>query len=132
MLVHGVHGMTVLTAVTAQNSVDVQGIWPLPVEAIEAQFRSVVDDIGVDAVKIGCSAVRTSWSVLPTWSLILIRSAGVQGEDRCQEPSAAVLRSAVVSAGQIICAVARSSAFVQRERFEGEVEPRRVTRCIGR
>src|SRR4051812_36642497 len=53
MLAHGVHGMSVLTAVTAQNSVGVQGIWPLPLEAIRAQFLSVVDDIGVDAVKIG-------------------------------------------------------------------------------
>jgi hydroxymethylpyrimidine/phosphomethylpyrimidine kinase len=53
MLAHGVHGMSVLTAITAQNSLGVQGIWPLPVDAIEAQFRSVVDDIGVDAVKIG-------------------------------------------------------------------------------
>lgn len=53
MLVHGVHGMSVLTAITAQNSQGVQGIWPLPVEAIRAQFRSVVDDIGVDAVKTG-------------------------------------------------------------------------------
>jgi len=53
MLAHGVHGMTVLTAVTAQNSVGVQGIWPLPADAIRAQFHSVVDDIGVDAVKIG-------------------------------------------------------------------------------
>ncbi len=53
MLAHGVHGMSVLTAITAQNSVGVQGIWPLPIEAIEEQFRSVVDDIGVDAIKIG-------------------------------------------------------------------------------
>jgi hydroxymethylpyrimidine/phosphomethylpyrimidine kinase len=53
MLAHGVHGMSVLTAITAQNSVGVQGIWPLPVEAIERQYRSVVDDIGVDAIKIG-------------------------------------------------------------------------------
>lgn len=53
MLAHGVHGMTVLTAVTAQNSVGVQGIWPLPPDAVRAQFRSVIDDIGVDAVKIG-------------------------------------------------------------------------------
>jgi hydroxymethylpyrimidine/phosphomethylpyrimidine kinase len=52
MVTHGVRGMTVLTAVTAQNSVGVQGIWPLPPEAIRAQFRSVVDDIGVDAVKV--------------------------------------------------------------------------------
>ena len=45
--------MSVITAVTAQNSIGVQGIWPLPIEAIRAQYRSVVDDIGVDAVKIG-------------------------------------------------------------------------------
>ncbi len=53
MLAHGVHGMTVITGITAQNSVGVQGIWPLPIEAIQAQFASVVDDIGVDAVKTG-------------------------------------------------------------------------------
>ncbi len=53
MLAHGVHGMSVLTAVTAQNSLGVQGVWSLPPEAIEKQFRSVVDDIGVDAVKTG-------------------------------------------------------------------------------
>jgi hydroxymethylpyrimidine/phosphomethylpyrimidine kinase len=53
MLAHGVHGMTVLTAVTAQNSVGVQGIWPLPAEAVRAQFHSVIDDIGLDAIKIG-------------------------------------------------------------------------------
>ena len=53
MLAHGVHGMSVITAVTAQNSVGVQGVWNLPAAAVAAQFRSVVDDIGVDAVKIG-------------------------------------------------------------------------------
>ncbi|MEV2196610.1 bifunctional hydroxymethylpyrimidine kinase/phosphomethylpyrimidine kinase [Streptomyces phaeochromogenes] len=53
MLALGVHGMSVLTAVTAQNSLGVQGAWELPVEAVRAQYRSVVDDIGVDAVKTG-------------------------------------------------------------------------------
>jgi hydroxymethylpyrimidine/phosphomethylpyrimidine kinase len=53
MLAHGVHGMSVIAAVTAQNSVGVQGVWGLPAAAVAAQFRSVVDDIGVDAVKIG-------------------------------------------------------------------------------
>ncbi|RCK71405.1 bifunctional hydroxymethylpyrimidine kinase/phosphomethylpyrimidine kinase [Desertihabitans brevis] len=53
MLALGVHGMSVLTAVTAQNSLGVQDYWPLPVEAVSGQFRSVVDDIGVDAVKTG-------------------------------------------------------------------------------
>src|SRR5450756_2489647 len=56
MLACGVHGMSVVTAVTAQNSIGVQGVWELPVAAVEAQFRSVVDDIGVDAVKTGMLA----------------------------------------------------------------------------
>ena len=53
MLALGVHGMSVITAVTAQNSLGVQGVWELPAEAVRAQFRAVVDDIGVQAVKTG-------------------------------------------------------------------------------
>jgi hydroxymethylpyrimidine/phosphomethylpyrimidine kinase len=53
VLTLGAHGASVLTAVTAQNSVGVHGIWPLPAEAVAAQFRAVVDDIGVAAVKVG-------------------------------------------------------------------------------
>ncbi|MFD0072201.1 bifunctional hydroxymethylpyrimidine kinase/phosphomethylpyrimidine kinase [Streptomyces sp. NPDC127166] len=56
MLALGVHGMSVVTAVTAQNSRGVQGVWELPVEAVRAQFRAVVDDIGVQAVKTGMLA----------------------------------------------------------------------------
>jgi hydroxymethylpyrimidine/phosphomethylpyrimidine kinase len=56
MLACGVHGMSVITAVTAQNSIGVQGVWELPVAAVAAQFHSVVADIGVDAVKTGMLA----------------------------------------------------------------------------
>ena len=49
----GVHGMTAITAITAQNTVAVTGVWPIAPEAIVEQVRAVVDDIGVDAVKIG-------------------------------------------------------------------------------
>ncbi|MEV5943732.1 bifunctional hydroxymethylpyrimidine kinase/phosphomethylpyrimidine kinase [Streptomyces sp. NPDC051994] len=53
MLALGVHGMSVITAVTAQNSLGVQGAWELPVEAVRAQYRAVAEDIGVQAVKTG-------------------------------------------------------------------------------
>lgn len=53
MLACGVHGMSVVAAVTAQNSVGVQGCWELPVEAVLAQLDSVLGDIGADAVKTG-------------------------------------------------------------------------------
>ena len=48
-----VYGMSVVTAVTAQNTRGVQGIYPIPPEMVADQIRSVVNDIGVDAVKIG-------------------------------------------------------------------------------
>jgi hydroxymethylpyrimidine/phosphomethylpyrimidine kinase len=49
----GVHGTTAITAITAQSTVGVSAIHAVPAEIILAQVRSVVDDIGVDAVKVG-------------------------------------------------------------------------------
>jgi hydroxymethylpyrimidine/phosphomethylpyrimidine kinase len=56
MLALGVHGMTVVTAVTAQNSLGVQGYWELPPAAVRAQLASVLGDIGADAIKTGMLA----------------------------------------------------------------------------
>jgi hydroxymethylpyrimidine/phosphomethylpyrimidine kinase len=49
----GVHGMTAITALTAQNTIGVSGVHPVPGEFILEQVRAVATDIGVDAVKIG-------------------------------------------------------------------------------
>ncbi|TVV74911.1 bifunctional hydroxymethylpyrimidine kinase/phosphomethylpyrimidine kinase [Sphingomonas solaris] len=49
----GGHAMTAVTAITAQSTLGVTGVWPLPVEAVIAQIDAVVSDLGVDAVKIG-------------------------------------------------------------------------------
>ncbi|MBV8221675.1 MAG: hydroxymethylpyrimidine/phosphomethylpyrimidine kinase, partial [Solirubrobacterales bacterium] len=49
----GVHGMTAITAITAQNTVGVTTVHAVPPEVIIAQVKAVADDIGVDAVKIG-------------------------------------------------------------------------------
>ena len=54
----GVHGMTAITAITAQNTVAVTAVYPIPGEVIVEQVRAVVDDIGVDAVKIGMLGTR--------------------------------------------------------------------------
>ena len=52
----GVYGMSVVTAVTAQNSAGVQGVWELPPAAVGAQLESVLSDIPVQAVKTGMLA----------------------------------------------------------------------------
>jgi len=48
-----VYGMSALTAVTAQNSLGVQGVYPLSVEAVKQQIDSIGSDFGTDAVKTG-------------------------------------------------------------------------------
>jgi hydroxymethylpyrimidine/phosphomethylpyrimidine kinase len=49
----GVHGMSAITAITAQNTVGVTAVHAIPPEIIIAQVEAVRSDIGVDAVKIG-------------------------------------------------------------------------------
>ena len=67
----GVHGMTAIAALTAQNTVGVAGIHQVPADFIVEQVRAVTEDIGVDAVKIGMlgtaetvSAVRAALELL--------------------------------------------------------------------
>jgi hydroxymethylpyrimidine/phosphomethylpyrimidine kinase len=49
----GCYGMTAITALTAQNTLGVSGIHGVPPEFLKAQISAVVEDIGVDAVKLG-------------------------------------------------------------------------------
>ncbi|HEV2814180.1 MAG TPA: bifunctional hydroxymethylpyrimidine kinase/phosphomethylpyrimidine kinase [Solirubrobacteraceae bacterium] len=49
----GVHGATAITALTAQNTVGVAAVHPIPPAFVIEQVRAVATDLGVDAVKIG-------------------------------------------------------------------------------
>lgn len=53
----GVYGASVITALTAQNTLGVQGIHDIPPDFVTAQMRSVFSDLKVDAVKIGMLSV---------------------------------------------------------------------------
>jgi hydroxymethylpyrimidine/phosphomethylpyrimidine kinase len=75
----GAHGMTAITAVTAQNTRAVTHVHQLPGEAIVAQVAAVVDDIGVDAVKIGMvggaeaiAAVSCALDLLPAATPVVL------------------------------------------------------------
>ena len=52
----GGYGMSVLTALTAQNTVGVQGIHEVPARFVEEQIDAVLSDIGADAIKTGMLA----------------------------------------------------------------------------
>lgn len=60
----GIYGMSVITAVTAQNTVGVQDVMDVTPEIVEKQIRSIFDDIQVDAVKIGMVSNSKTISVI--------------------------------------------------------------------
>jgi hydroxymethylpyrimidine/phosphomethylpyrimidine kinase len=67
----GVHGMTAITAITAQNTVGVSAVHPIPPELVVEQVRQVAIDIGVDAVKIGMlGTVETIEAVVEALGLV--------------------------------------------------------------
>lgn len=68
----GVHGATAITAITVQNTVEVRRVVPVAPDVIVAQVSAVVDDLGVDAVKVGmlgdagtAAAVGEALALLP-------------------------------------------------------------------
>ena len=73
----GVHGTTAITAITAQNTVAVTAVEAVSPEMIVAQVRAVVDDLGVDAVKIGMlGGLATIHAVLEALDAAAGRNAG--------------------------------------------------------
>jgi hydroxymethylpyrimidine/phosphomethylpyrimidine kinase len=75
----GVHGTTAITAITAQNTVAVTAVEAVSPAMIVAQVRAVVDDIGVDAVKIGMlgsvattEAVSAALDLLPAGTPVVV------------------------------------------------------------
>jgi hydroxymethylpyrimidine/phosphomethylpyrimidine kinase len=71
--------MTAITAITAQNTVGVTAVHGVPPEVIVAQVQAVLDDIGVDAVKIGMlgddttiEAVAEALSRLPAGTPVVL------------------------------------------------------------
>ncbi len=75
----GVHGTTAITAITAQNTVGVLGVEAVSPAMIVEQVRAVVEDIGVDAVKVGmlgsvasAQAVGRALDLLPAGTPVVV------------------------------------------------------------
>ncbi|TQV75932.1 bifunctional hydroxymethylpyrimidine kinase/phosphomethylpyrimidine kinase [Exilibacterium tricleocarpae] len=58
LMAMGVYGATAITAITAQNTRGVDGVWPVPVESVRAQITAVMADLPVAAIKIGMLGSR--------------------------------------------------------------------------
>lgn len=89
MTAHGVYGLSVLTAITSQNTRQVDAVQVTPPDLVEKQFRAVVSDIGCDVVKTGmlgnAATVRLLVSLLLEYGLdrvvvdpVMVATTGVK------------------------------------------------------
>jgi hydroxymethylpyrimidine/phosphomethylpyrimidine kinase len=90
-----VFGMSVITAVTAQNSFGVQGVEDLPPAFVALQLRSVLEDFGADAAKCGMlstapiiDAVAATLAELPVEKLVVDPVMVAKSGDPLLQPDA--------------------------------------------
>jgi hydroxymethylpyrimidine/phosphomethylpyrimidine kinase len=138
----GVHGMTAITALTAQNTVAVTGVHQVPGEFIVAQVRAVVEDIGVDAVKIGMlgtadtvRAVREALELLDTGTPVVLDPVMVaeSGAVLLDEPARAAIVEELVPRVTVItpnvpeaCVLAGATAGATSSGDDAEALARRL------
>ena len=106
----GCFGTSAIVAVVDENTVGVTGVHPVPVEFVTGQIRSVLDDIGADAIKIGMlhsseliRAVRDTLAAYPIRNIVLDPvMVATSGDALLQEEAVATLRDELIPAVRII------------------------------
>ena len=97
----GGHAMTAITAITAQNTLGVRAVHPVPVDMVLAQMDAVAEDIGVDVVKIGMLGSAAIAGAVADW---LERRPGVPV---IFDPVMVATSGAALADGETIAAFAR-------------------------
>ena len=106
----GCYGMSAITAVVDENTVNVRGVHPIPETFVAGQISSVLDDIGADAVKIGMlhssELIRTVVSTLDRYGIrnIVLDPVMVatSGDPLLNEDAVATLRDEAVPWARVI------------------------------
>ena len=157
----GVHGCSAITAITAQNTLGVQAIHPVPPDVVLAQVRAVLEDIGVSAVKVGMLgtapvtlAVARALDELPAGTPVvvdpvMVAESGARLLDPDAQdalvmeilpratvltpnlPEACVLAGLAASAEDMQGEAASETAQGQADGAEGEWESRQARRALG-
>ena len=107
---NGCYGMSVITALTAQNTLGVAGIHAVPIDFVTAQMEAVLSDIGVDAVKIGMlfspELIRTVADNLKKFSITKIILDPVMvaqsGDKLLQDEAIAALKQYLIPLAELI------------------------------
>lgn len=106
----GCYGMSAIVAVVDENTVGVTGVHPVPVPFVTGQIRSVLDDIGTDAIKIGMlhsseliRAVRDTLSRYDVRNIVLDPvMVATSGDPLLESDAVATLRDELIPRARVI------------------------------
>ena len=130
----GVYGTSVLTTVTAQNTVAVTAIHEVPNEMIAAQIEAVFTDIGADAVKTGmlasssiieCVASQLELHSFP-WLVVDPVMVAKSGDPLLREDAIQTLRSRLVPQASVITPNIPEAEALTGSRITTEAEVRQA------
>lgn len=124
----GCYGASAVVAVVDENTVGVTGIHPIPVDFVTGQIRSVLDDIGADAIKIGMlhsseliHAVRDTIAGYPIKNIVLDPVMVATLGDPLLEPDAvATLRDELMPHVRIITPNIPEAELLLGEKIESQ------------
>jgi hydroxymethylpyrimidine/phosphomethylpyrimidine kinase len=133
----GVHGMTAITAITAQSTREVHAVHSIPPQMIVDQVRAVVEDIGVDAVKIGMlgsiatiDAVERALELTGSAPVVLDPVMVAESGARLLEPEAvAALRDRLLPSAAVVTPNLAEARVLAGEEEEG-TDPAELARTI--
>ena len=134
----GVYGTSVLTAITAQNTIAVTGIHEVPLEMIGSQIDAVMADIGVDAVKTGmlsCGAiievVADKLAQYKVERLVVDPVMVAKSGDRLlREDALEALRTLLMPLAAVVTPNIPEAEVLTDMKIESRQDARKAARCI--
>lgn len=106
----GCFATTAITAIVDENTVGVYGVHPIPIEFVKGQIKSVLDDIGADAIKIGMlhssELIRAVWESIEPYGIrnVVLDPVMVatSGDKLLQDEAIETLRNELIPRTRII------------------------------
>lgn len=134
----GCFGTSAITAIVDENTQAVYGVHPVPVSFVQGQIRSVLDDIGADAIKIGMlhsseliRAVKETLSEYAVRNIVLDPvMVATSGDNLLQEEAIATLKKEIIPMARVITPNIPEAEILSGEKINGQEDLQKVIKKL--
>ena len=134
----GCFGTTAITAVVDENTVGVYGLFPIPISFVQGQIKSVLDDIGADAIKIGMLhsselilAVKETLSHYDIRNIVLDPvMVSTSGDKLLQDEAIETLRNELIPIARVITPNIPEAEVLLNEKIKSQSDLPRIIKRL--